>query len=360
VKPTLLLTLALVLVLGSSLAGQTLSQNTNNTVITPGLSLACAQNGTGYTLENGFFRSFPLVGQPGNIDITSIRFALELATSSAATIPVTIKLFNDANGGAPSPYASLTLRHTESFTIPTTTTPTFITQALTGATVTFTPSETLVVEVSVATLVPMTGQFYIGANALGQSAPGYIRSASCGIADPTDVATVGGAAGANVHQIIEANYVPSGQTVPFPGTGEDLTLFSGVNANQLTTGIGNTVKTVTAGNTVTLSVVSTGGTFNHKELVVIGELYVTGFPPFPPAGPGVHLSFAGMVLVIGGVNGPLGPVLLPPSGTDVSFLVPPGLTGISALFQAAIVTYSAPFAANGLYATTDGHEIRIM
>jgi hypothetical protein len=163
-----------------------------------------------------------------------------------------------------------------------------------------------------------------------------------------------------MHMIIDVNYVPSGQGVMFPGTNEDLTLFSAINANPLSSGIGNTLKTATAGDLVTLKVQSTGGTFNNKELVVLGQPFVTGFPPFPSAAPNIYPSFAGMVVLIGLDFGPLGPVLLPANGTTLSFLVPVGLVGASAMFQAAVVTFTAPFALNGIYASTDAHEIQIL
>src|SRR5688572_27917650 len=97
----------------------------------------------------------------------------------------------------------------------------------------------------------------------------------------------------NIEVLIEANVTASGQTVPLPGTGEDLSMFSGINTNPLTTGIGNTLKTAVAGNTVTLKVVSTGGTVNNREFVLIGQGFPTGFPPFPPIFPNIHMSWAG-------------------------------------------------------------------
>ena len=53
------------------------------------------------------------------------------------------------------------------------------------------------------------------------------------------------------------------------------------------------------------------------------------------------------------------PVLLPPGGLTVSFLVPPGLSGQSVIFQGAIITLTPPLAANGLYASTNGHVFQI-
>lgn len=348
--------LSLVLLLSAPAWAQTLSQNTNSTVITGGLSVACTQNAPlpPYTLENGFFRSFALNTQPGNINVTSIRFGVDFAATSLATIPLTIRLFNDSNGGAPSPYAGLTLRHTENFTIAPSVNPFFVVQAMTGAPVTFAPTETLVVEVFAPSLVAAQGQFYIGANSLGQTAACYLRSGSCGVNDPTSLA-VPPLSAPNVHQIIEVNYASA--SVAFPGTGEDLQLLSAINANPLTIA---SPKNANSGNTVTLQVTSPGGTFTNRELVVIAQGFVTGSPPFPPVAANIHMSLPGLVILLGGDVGPFGPVVLPAAGTTLSFVVPPGLAGNSAIFQAVIVTFTAPLALNGLYASTIGHEIRIM
>jgi hypothetical protein len=360
VKLAALKTLSLAILVAASAAAQitTLTQSTNNTTVTVGASIACAVgNPVQYTVDNSYYRSYPLTGQPGNVDVVSIRFGVEQVSSTTGTRPMIIRLWNDPNGGVPAPTTGLVLRHTENFTLPVQTTPGIITQAITGPPVSFLPTETLVVEINSPTGGTTGNLFFIGSNALGQTAPGFLKAATCGITDATDLVTVGYP---NMHMIIDVNIVPSGQTVPYPGTGEDYTLFSAINANPLTTGIGNSLKTAVAGDLLTLKMVSSGGTFDNKELVLVAEGFVTGFPPFPPAAANIHVSFAGLVLLLGGVPGPLGPPLLPSGGTTLSFTVPPGLTGGSVLFQSVVITYSAPLAANGLYASTDGHEIQIL
>jgi hypothetical protein len=337
----------------------TLSQSTNNTNLTVG-SIACGSgNPIVFTFDNGYFRSYPLSGLTGNITIVSIRFGVEQVQSTSGSRPMIIRLYADPNGGAPSPFGSLVLRHTENFTLPVNTTPHFVTQAMTGAPTTFMPNETLVVEVNSPNGLTPGNTFFIGSNAAGQSAPGYLRApgttSGCGIADPVTLASLGYP---NVHIVIDVNYVPTTQALPYPGTGEDLTLFSAIGTNALTTGVGNSVKIASAGNNVRIKIQSTGGTFNYEELILAGQLFVTGSPPFPPAAPNVYLSFAGLVVLIGGY-GPLGPTLLPPDGTTVAFTVPPGLAGNSALFQAAVITTTPPLATNGFYAVTDAHQIQL-
>jgi hypothetical protein len=362
VKLASLKTLTLALVLSGSVVAQlvTLSQSNNPNTITANNSAACT-GGTApnvFTLDTGYFRSYSLAAIAQPIDIVSIRFGVELVqTASPSGYPLLIRLYNDPSGGAPSPFGSLVLRKTESFTVPTSATNTIVIQPLTGAATTFFPGETLVVEINAPT--GLAGQlFFIGSNAGGQTAPNYLRSTACGLPDPT-VTSSPSINFPNMHTILDVNYVPQGSGIPYPGTNEDVSMLTGVNANTLTTGIGNFIKSASAGNTVTVKVVSSGNTFNHREFALIAQAFTTGNPPFPPVGTNIHMTFPGLTILIGGDPGPFGPVLLPPGGTTVSFLVPPGLNGQSVIFQGVIVTLTAPFAQNGIYASTNGHVFQI-
>jgi hypothetical protein len=360
VKFASLKTLIVALLLAGSAAAQivTLSQSLNPNTITPNNTIACTAGNppTVTSQDNGYFRSYSLAAITQPIDIVSVRFAVEqVGTTSPSGFPMLIRLYNDPNGGAPSPYASLQLRKTESFSLLPSASNTIVIQPMTGTTVTFNPGEFLVVEVFAPVGTPVGATFFLGSNAAGQTAPTYIRSQACAIPDPVTTATIGYP---NMHAIIDVNYVPQGSGNPFPGTNEDLTMQTAINANALTTGVGYFVKTANAGNTATVKVVS-GGTFNYRELVLIAQAYSTGSPPFPPAAPNIHMTFPGLTFLIGGDNGPLGTVLLPPGGTTVAFVVPPGLNGQSVIFQGVIVTLTAPFALNNLYAATNGHVFTI-
>jgi hypothetical protein len=141
----------------------------------------------------------------------------------------------------------------------------------------------------------------------------------------------------------------------YPGTNEDLTLTSGINLGAPSGGLGYEVKAAVAGNAVTVKVESKGGTFILREFLLIAQAFPTGSPPVP-AVPGIWLGFPGLTFMIGTVYGPLGTIFLPPGGTTVSMIVPPGLTGNSVLIQGAVL---APIAINGVYATTDAHEITL-
>jgi len=53
--------------------------------------------------------------------------------------------------------------------------------------------------------------------------------------------------------------------------------------------------------------------------------------------------------------GPFGPSVVIPGGNQMTFVVPSGLAGFNILLQALTLS---PAAANGVYAASDGHEIR--
>ena len=353
------------MLLGAPAAAQvtTLSQSTNGNTITSANSIACTTGTPGLptftTQQSGYFRSYPLSAFAQPIDVVSVRFAVEsVVTTAPGGFPMLIRLYGDPNGGAPSPYASLQLRHTESFTLLPSATSTIVVQPMTGVPATFLPGETLVVEVN-SPLGGVGTLFFIGSNALGQTAPGYLRSVTCGIADPTPLSAPQ-LSSPNMHMIIDVNVVPvGGSGTPHPGTGEDLTLSSGVNANALSTGPGNSVKTVMGGDFLTLRAISPAGTFDYREFVLIAQSFATGSTPPSGVAPHIHLSYPGLVFVIGGLASPF-PSLLPPGGSTSSYLVPPGFSGASILVQGVVITSTPPFANNGLYASTDAHEIRIL
>jgi hypothetical protein len=363
VNRTPLHSLALALALSGSLFAQlvTLSQSNNPNTITVG-SITCATGVFGQptftSQETGYFRSYPLTGISTQITIINVRFAVEqVVPATTAGFPMEIRLYNDSNGGVPSPFSGLTLRKTEAFMLPASATNTIVTKPMTGTAVNFSPGETLVVEVR--SLLSQTGTFFfIGSNALGQTAQGYLRAAACGVANPTAL-NVAPLNAPNMHMIIDVGYIPAGQGNPYPGTNEDLTMLTGVNANELTTGPGFMVKTVSGNNTVQVKVQSTGNTFNYEEYVLMAQGFPTGNPPFPPAAPGVVLSLSGLMFLIGGPTSVIGPVALPPGGTTVGFTIPTGLQGTSVIFQGAVVTHTAPLAANGVFATTNGHVFQI-
>lgn len=158
----------------------------------------------------------------------------------------------------------------------------------------------------------------------------------------------------------------TGSPVLYPGSNEDLRIATGINGMP-TSGLGQEVKSAAAFDIVTVSVISPLGAFNLAPLVMLGLAAPTGaaLPPVPgnlPAGL-VWNPFAPSAFII--ENG-LGcvtfgcPVVLP-VGTAFSYIIPPGLGGLSIYFQGvAIPLPSAPtIPANGLFASTEAHEIRL-
>lgn len=139
---------------------------------------------------------------------------------------------------------------------------------------------------------------------------------------------------------------------PFPGTAEDLRLETEVNAEGNVLG---PVKQIAGGEIVTIALRSPGGTFDSAIPFLAAQPFATGNPPVGSL-PGVHIGLSGFVFVVHGLGaGPLGPLLLPPGGIEVMVAIPPGLAGTSILVQGLVLGTSAQ---NGVYATTDAHELR--
>jgi hypothetical protein len=152
--------------------------------VVAGNSVACSPDGGFTTTENGYLRTFTLedFGIFSDFDVTQVSFGIESLSGVPQTM--TVNLFTlDA---MPFIYANMTLIGTASAT--------FNPQALTIVTVPVTGNvpagATLVVEVDAPNMSGVGG-FFIGSNSAGQTAPSYLRSASCGLPEPRDVATIG-------------------------------------------------------------------------------------------------------------------------------------------------------------------------
>jgi uncharacterized repeat protein (TIGR01451 family) len=149
--------------------------------IQAGNSVACAASGL--TVQNQYLRTFTLsnFGIVGEFDVTSVSFGIESATI-AHNATVNLYTLNGALN-----YANMTLIGTATANITA--------QNLTILTVPVTANVpaggTLVVEVVSPNLQPVGGAFFVGSNNLGQTAPSYLASSACGIAQPTDTAAIG-------------------------------------------------------------------------------------------------------------------------------------------------------------------------
>jgi len=142
----------------------------------------------------------------------------------------------------------------------------------------------------------------------------------------------------------------------YPGTFEDLVLLTQV------AGVGDPLlgsKSALGGDLLTVGLDSPGLTFAWQKPMLALQAYATGGSLPSSAGlPDVHVNGAlpGLTLIdLGG--SPVGPVLLPPGGLLLGFVVPPGLVGTTVRIQGFVIS---PLASNGLYATTDAHEVLLL
>lgn len=145
----------------------------------------------------------------------------------------------------------------------------------------------------------------------------------------------------------------------YPGLGEDLLLFSGLNADVLTSGSGNDIKTAMAGDDLVLRIESPLGTFLGDPLVLLGQVYPTAGGIPGGVLPGLWVAPPGPIFILdGSLPGPFGGPshVLVSGGNVLGFPLPGGFAGLSIVVQAGTVSASA---ANGFYTLSDAHEIRL-
>ncbi|MGQ0739648.1 MAG: HYR domain-containing protein [Bacteroidota bacterium] len=151
-----------------------LNQTTNSTTITPGVSVAC---GTG---PNQWWRAYDLapLALPAPLTITNVRFGVEQANAAQT---VTVRLFTSAGAfpaGARTQIASQTVAVPAGNNL-------FFTVVLAS------PPTVPVNAIVVAQVDVPNGGWWIGANSLGQSAPGYISAPACAVPAPVTLASLG-------------------------------------------------------------------------------------------------------------------------------------------------------------------------
>lgn len=136
----------------------------------------------------------------------------------------------------------------------------------------------------------------------------------------------------------------------FPSTNEPLALYAWTN------GTGNphaSVRPVAPGDLETFLFISPGGALNGTMPLIAAQFFPDWLPPTAPILPGLWLD-AGAFIVYGGL--PTTPFFfgLPAAGVSGSWSVPPGLQGLRLRIQGFV---STPFAANGLFASTNAVEL---
>ena len=138
----------------------------------------------------------------------------------------------------------------------------------------------------------------------------------------------------------------------YTGSGEDLSLGTGVNASATTL---PNIKATTQGDTVTVSFDSPLGGYDGTLPLLLANVFPTGSAPTSPPGYAeIHVDPLTVVILFDGTSPP---APLPPGGVTFSSAVAPGLAGFSALLQ---VLALAPSANTGHVVTaSDGHEFII-
>ncbi len=148
------------------------------------------------------------------------------------------------------------------------------------------------------------------------------------------------------------------QTAPYPGTGEDLVLRTGVDGGL----DGYPVKFADAGDWLRVELTSPNGTFDPYHYLVAAQLLPTaGGVPTDPGMNEVHfdlLSGAPLILIHYSIQSLFGQPGLPPGGFD-DFVgkVPAGMAGVSVVVQG--FSFAGGSAGNGVMAVTEAHEVRL-
>ncbi|MCA9320786.1 MAG: hypothetical protein KDB53_08630, partial [Planctomycetes bacterium] len=164
--------------------------------------------------------------------------------------------------------------------------------------------------------------------------------------------------GPNFHAFVDnASIVLDNES--FRGTDEDLELLSGINGAP-TNGPFDDLKTAVPGDILALSIRSPLGTLDFKPLILLTQIYASGSPPgSPPGFPTIHVNPAqpNIFILLDGVTsqgGIFGPPIVIPGGTIQQLLVPTGLTGMDAIFQALVLEQNA---ANHIFVSSNAHVI---
>ena len=171
---------------------QTLSQSTSNT--DSGVGIACGPTAGGYTLKNSYYRVFTLsdYGISGVFHVSGVDF---VASGVAGSPPIKVSV-GTYNGTVSSASLSGTISLAQSANLNPGTGTNSIHVPLTADI-----SGNLVIEIDQTTDGTAANgyTFYPGANASGETKPGYIMATGCSVNTPTNITT---AAGATVNLIM--------------------------------------------------------------------------------------------------------------------------------------------------------------
>lgn len=279
------------LVSGFGIVGKavTLWQNTNTTTIVANNSISC--NLAGNHDDNSYWRAFTpsTFGQTGTFTVTGVRIGVEeSAIGTGANQPLTVRVYTNSGGAFPA--GTRTLIGTTNTTVAA---GTLFFQDI-AVTAPAQPVATqIVVEIFTPSGIAANHRFFIGSNALGQSAPSYISAANCGAPNPTNVAAAGAP---NMHALIAlvgnnipvaANASVSGRILASDGRGirnarVSMTLPNGEIRTVLSSTFGYyRFDEIEVGQTVILNVNSKRFQFNPQIVSVTDNLDEVNFTAFP-------------------------------------------------------------------------------
>lgn len=193
-----------------------ITQNTDPGTIITTNSVNCPRG------KNHYWRRFDLDGAhsiSNILDVSSVDFGVAAARAPGGSQPVEVRIYSIANAD-PFVTGNLTLLDSVTHTLPDTTgTAVMPNVAVTGSVNGSTHD--LVVEVYAALpFIAGTQGFLYGYNQAGQTAPSYLSSPQCSLAEPTDLATIGGGQFADMHLVMVVNGNTRAVVVPpVPSTG---------------------------------------------------------------------------------------------------------------------------------------------
>jgi hypothetical protein len=154
-------------------------------------SIACG-DGTTYTDQNSYYRIFTLsdFGITTEFHVASVDLVVEDVEGGASTLTVKVGTYSGTTGGT-----SLTKADIATLTTATKSAAIGDTSESIPITADIPAGGNVAVEIDVPSGKTGGKQFYIGANAGGESAPGYISStnSACNATAPTSVSTAAGA-----------------------------------------------------------------------------------------------------------------------------------------------------------------------
>ena len=161
----------------------TLTQTTNNDIVEG--TVACSAGGV--TSDNIYYRAFDLAALGySQFDVNQVTFGVESFANPSSAFAVDVIIYSNPGGNFPA--GTLTQIASVSVPISISDLGTLKTVAIDASVVA--PAK-LVFAIRIPDETAGTTVFFIGSNNNGQSAPGYISSAGCGITSPQTMADIG-------------------------------------------------------------------------------------------------------------------------------------------------------------------------